>query len=233
MLLYIFMVKSLTKIIGEAFCLVSGCWVFFAFFTPKFWYYTYFHATSSVSFPNYWLVFLPLLFSSEVKTYRSFLRGVIMKLWENADFCCLEYLFWLTFIKASWKCGKSYCVLFWVGGLVGFLLWTRARETERIKNRALKFRFGLWVGKGLFNNSTTFIQHSQTAMNDAAEHHCGVNSWHSLTEEYNKNGEMVHGEPSADHIQIHSTPDLVPLNSFEPSRWQLSKHKFKGYECSI
>lgn len=73
-----------------------------------------------------------------------------------------------------------------------------------------------WLAKDYL--IVTVTQHSQTATNDAAEHLCGVNSWDSLTEEYNKNGKMVHGEPSADHIQICSTPDLVPLTSFEPAR---------------
>lgn len=83
--------------------------------------------------------------------------------------------------------------------LVCFKLWIRARKPESIKNRALKFRFALLDGKGLFYSSTTFIQHSQTAMNDATEHLDGVNRWDSLTEGY-KNGGMAHGEPFADHI---------------------------------
>lgn len=58
----------------------------------------------------------------------------------------------------------------------GFFYYEPEQEKQNIKNRALKFRFGLLVGKGLFDNSTTFIQHSQTAMNDAAENLCGVNS---------------------------------------------------------
>lgn len=147
------------------------------------------------------------------------------------DFCCLEYLFWLL-LKHHGSVTKaimsfSELVAWWV-----FLYYEPEQEKQNINNRALKFRFGLLVGKGLFDNSTTFIQHSQTAMNDAAENLCVVNSWDSLTEDY-KNREMLHGECSADHIQICCTPDLVPLTSFEPASWQLSEHKFKGYKCSI
>lgn len=154
-----------------------------------------------------------------------------MNLLENADRCLLPgILILFTCIKASWKYDKSP---FW-GWLVGvvfvFKLWARAREAKSLKNKALKFRFVLLIGKGLFDNNTTFTHHSQTAMNDASEHLCGVNSWDSLTEMCNENRKMGHSEPATDHIQIFSTPDLVPLTSFEPARWQLSKHRFKSYE---
>lgn len=130
------------------------------------------------------------------------------------DFCCLEYLFWLllSIVKVEQKLSCPFldqlfvlfCFILFRLVLFCFKLWIRARETESIKNRALKLRFGLLDGKGLFYNSTTFIQHSQTAINDAAEHLHGVNSWDSLAEEY-KNGGMAHGEPFADHIKICST----------------------------
>lgn len=72
MLLYIFMVKSLTKIFREAFCLVAGC-CFILLFSP--WnsdITPIFMLLLLSAFLIFSLEFLSLLFSSEVKMYRSF-----------------------------------------------------------------------------------------------------------------------------------------------------------------
>lgn len=58
-------------------------------------------------------------------------------------------------------------------------------------------------------------------MNATVKYFYGLHNWDSLTEEYNKNVEMVPSEPSAGCIQKHIIHHLVTLNSFKPARWQL------------